>query len=59
MAVVDPENASSYSCETVANNRTHIFLYDKYNGIPDTLIINLVVFVVSSIVRDCLLSFMY
>ncbi|KAK6998840.1 CSC1-like protein 2 isoform X2 [Biomphalaria glabrata] len=37
----------SPNCEEVARygNSTHVFLYDKYNGIPDTLIINLVVFV--------------
>ncbi|XP_059161039.1 CSC1-like protein 2 isoform X3 [Physella acuta] len=35
------------NCQEVARygNKTHIFLYDKYNGIPDNLIINVVVFV--------------
>ncbi|CAG5118580.1 unnamed protein product [Candidula unifasciata] len=48
MAVSDTGNSSSNTCETVAkfgSNTTHIFLYDKYNGIPDTLIINVVAFV--------------
>ena len=54
MAPAGPNQTDEDKCMNIHeasgshNTTRQVFIYEKYNGIPDTLIINLVVYVVSS-----------